>query len=326
MLRQIPRFVLLDMSIASLLFAHLRARRYLLCWSMFLIVLAGCAISPLARHTAAFSTATALVTDNSASAYQAVNDLHEREQTSEGVLLIEQNKPWDPRKVEPLISPEGMNTRLDVLAGLKMYAQSLSDLTSGLNSEALQTSTSAMGAKLKGLSTALNANPTGNTLGIRISNGAANGVSVAAAALGDLLIAPKIKSALRSTTAQMDPNIQALCTLLTDDITILQKTTKRDYTQLLVDQNTFVHDFRSQLNAADLRAEIEKMPDILRQQQAADETLTNLQKAITSLALTHHALAAAAQSNNPEAMRARIADLTAQGQSLARYYQSLPTK
>ena len=294
--------------------------------SLFLLVLSGCAISPLAKHTAAFSTATALVTDNSASAYEAVNDLHEREQTSEGVLLIEQAKPWDPRKVEPLISPEGMKTRLEVLAGLKTYAQSLSDLTSGLNSKALETSASAVGSNLKELSTALNADPTGSMLGITISNGAANGASVAASALGDLLIAPKIKSALRSTTAEMDPHVQALCTLLTNDITIIQKTTKRDYTQLLVDQYTFVHDFRSQLNASDLRAEIEKMPAILQQQQAADETLTNLQKAITSLALTHHALAAAAQANNPEALRARIADLTAEGQRLAGYYQSLPAK
>lgn len=294
--------------------------------SLFVLMLSGCAISPLSRHTAAFSIATAFVTDNSASAYQAVNDLHERQQTSEGVLLIEQNKPWDPRKVEPLISPAGMKTRLEVLAGLKTYAQSLSDLTSGLDSKALETSTSAIGTNLTKLSTALNADPTGSTLGITISKGAADRVSVAAAALGDLLIAPKIKSALRSTTAEMDPHVEALCMLLTDDITIIQKTTKRDYTQLLVDQNTFVHDFRSQLNASDLRAEIEKMPTILQQQQAADETLTSLQRAITSLALTHHALAAAAQANNPDSLRARIADLAAEGQSLAGYYQSLPAK
>lgn len=293
---------------------------------LFLLMLSGCAISPLSKHTAAFSIATALVTDNSANAYQAVNDLHEREQTSEGVLLIEQNKPWDPRKVEPLISPAGMKTRLDVLAGLKTYAQSLSDLTSGMHSKALETSTSAIGANLRGLSTALHADPTGSTLGITISQGTADTVSAAAAALGDLLIAPKIKSALRATTAEMDPQVQVLCTLLTDDITIIQKTTKRDYTQLLVDQNTFVHDFRTQLNASDLRAEIEKMPAILQQQQAADETLTSLQRAISSLALTHHALAAAAQANNPEPLRARIADLTAEGQSLAGYYQSLPAK
>jgi hypothetical protein len=326
MLRPLQTFVVSAVSISTPHLALPRAKGYLLTSSLFLLVLSGCSMSPLARHTAAFSAATALVTDNSASAYQAVNDLHEREQTAEGVLLIEQNKPWDPRKVEPLISPEGMKTRLEVLAGLKTYAQSLSDLSSGLNSKALESSTAAIGANLKGLSTALNADPTGKSLGITVSNGTANGVSTAAAALGDLLIAPKIKSALRSTTAAMDPHVQALCTLLIDDIAIIHRTTKRDYTQLLIDQNSFVHDFRSQLNASDLRTEIEKMPAILQQQQAAEETLTNLQKAIASLALTHHALTAAARENNPEALRARIADLTVEGQTLAGYYQSLPTK
>jgi len=46
---------------------------------------------------------------------------------------------------------------------------------------------------------------------------------------------------------------------------------------------------------------------------------------IRKLAETHHAFAAAAQSHNAESLRQYILDLSAEGQSLADYYQALST-
>ena len=286
----------------------------------------GCAISPLAKHTAAFSTAASLVVDNSSSAYRAVIDLHDQEQTSAGVLLIEAGKPWAPHSVQPLISLVGLKTRLDLLAALKTYSQSLSDLTSGLDSKALDTAASSIGSNMKGLSTAASSEPGLAATGISVGSQTANAISTASLALGEFLIAPKIKTALRSTTQKMDPQIEVLCTLLTDDIDTIRKTSKRDYEELLVQQYGFIRDNAAQLSPTDRRAEIEKLPTILKNEQAADAMLADLHKAIATLALTHHALAAAAQGNNPEALQARIADLAAAGQSLGTYYQGLPTQ
>ena len=42
--------------------------------------------------------------------------------------------------------------------------------------------------------------------------------------------------------------------------------------------------------------------------------------------MTHHALAAAAQGNNPEALTARLGELVAAGNDLKTFYKSLPTK
>ncbi|MGA1984548.1 MAG: hypothetical protein ABSG84_19045 [Acidobacteriaceae bacterium] len=219
-----------------------------------------------------------------------------------------------------------MKTRLDLLAALKTYSQSLSDLTSGLDSKALDTAAASIGSNLKDLSTAASSEPGFAATGISVGSQTANAISTASLALGEFLIAPKIKTAVRSTTQKMDPQIEVLCTLLTDDIDTIRKTSKRDYEELLVQQYGFIRDNAAQLSPTDRRAEIEKLPTILKNEQAVDAMLADLHKAISTLALTHHALAAAAQGNNPEALQSRIADLAAVGQSLGTFYQGLPTQ
>jgi hypothetical protein len=67
-----------------------------------------------------------------------------------------------------------------------------------------------------------------------------------------------------------------------------------------------------------------KLPQLARQQRTADDQLTNLQAAIVKLALTHHALAAAAQGNNPESLTQKIGDLETAGESLGKFYSTLP--
>ena len=290
------------------------------------LLLSGCAVSPLAKHTAAFSAATNVVVDNSISAYRAVIDLHDQEQTSAGVILIEAGKPWDPHTIKPLISPEGLKTRLDVLAALRTYAQVLSDVASGLDSKTLNTAAASVGSNVKSLAGALSTEPGVAATGISVGTQTANGISTAALALGEFLIAPKIKKAVQTSSATMDSNIQILCTLLEDDIYIIRRTTKRDYEELIVQQSEFIRDNTKQFTPSDRRAEIEKLPAILRDEQSADATLVSLHKAIETLATTHHALAAPSKANSPEALRARIADLAAAGQNLGTFYQGLPTK
>jgi hypothetical protein len=290
------------------------------------LVLTGCSLSPLAKHTAAFSSATNLVVDNSTNAYRAAITLHDEEQVSEGVLLFEEGKPWDPHSVQPLISEQGLNTRLQVLAALKTYAQSLSDLTSGLASPALTAAATSTGSSLQSLSAAYTANPADPNIGLSVGTQTANVVSTAALALGEFLVAQKVKKALPSITKKMDPQIEILCTVLLDDVDTLRKVSKRDNEALISQQITFLRTQGDKLPESDRRAEIEKLPAIVSSERTTDAMLADLHTAIMRLALTHHALAAEAQGNNPEALQARIADLEAAGASLGHYYQGLPTK
>lgn len=288
--------------------------------------LAGCSVSPLAKHTAAFSSATNRVIDNCSSAYRFAIDLHDQEQTSLGVLRVLEGDPWDPHDTKPLISSAGLAARLEVLDALKSYAQSLSDLTSGLDSPALDNAAASTGANLKALSAEIASEAGANKSGLSVSTQTANAISTATKALGEFLVEKKIKASVLSVTRDMDPHIESLCKLLTDDIDTLRAQSKKDYEDLLRQQMLYFRENEKQLAHSERREEVEKLPSILKNEQTTDSMLADLHTAIGRLALTHHALAAAAQGNSPEALTARIADLAAAGENLGRYYQTPSTK
>ncbi len=126
----------------------------------------------------------------------------------------------------------------------------------------------------------------------------------------------------------MDPHVQALCKVLADDIQTLQGFEQRDYDRILNLQKQFILEDEQpgkNVNPEELRAEIMKLPEIARQQRDANERLSTLREAIVKLALTHHALAAEAQHNNPETLKDKLADLAAAGKNLGTFYSSLPT-
>lgn len=286
----------------------------------------GCSLTPLAKHTTAFSTSANQVITSSEDAYRAAIDLHDKEQVSAGVLLVEADKPWDYDKITPLISPEGFNTRTRILDALKTYSQSLSSVTSGLDSPALTAASTSAGSDLKTLGATVNTDLGGAKTGLSISPQTANIVSTASLALGEYLVSKKVRSELPSITIRMDPQIEALCKLLTDDIDIIRRQSKKDYEDLSRQEWTFIQANKDKFSPVELRDEIEKLPTYRKNEQDTDTMLAGLHTAIAQLALTHHALAAAAQGNNPEAFNARIADLEAAGTGLGHYYQSLPNK
>lgn len=291
------------------------------------LIACGCrmSVAPLAKHTAAFSSATSLVVDNSTNAYRAAVDLHDQEQVSAGAIKIETGQVWDFHAMTPLISKEGMDARLQILDALKSYAQSLSDVTSGLDSAALKSAATSTGSNLEKVGATIKSDA-GATTGFSIDTQTANLVNTATLGLGEYLESSKVTAALPSITRDMDPHIETLCKLLTDDIDIVRRQSTKDYEDLLRQQWVFIGMNREKLTPVELRDEVGRLAVILKAEQSNDAMLADLHSGIARLALTHHALAAAAQGNNPEGLRARIADLEAAGTNLGHYYQGLPTK
>jgi hypothetical protein len=306
-----------------------------LCALALLLVLAGCATStPLARHTADFSNATSLVVDNSENAYRAAVRLHDQEQAAVAVAKYDSDKPWDPHSLKPLIDAKGLQARSDVLDGLKAYAQSLADITSGVDSPQLNAAAASVGTNLQTIGQTVNPTPPAGTTdttttttssGFVITPQEANAVSVAFKALGDYLVAHKIKSSVPKVIRNMDPQIDTITQLLNSDIVIIRRQSANDYEQLLTQQDMFIRRSGSALSPTERRAEIEKLPAILSSKQATDDMLADLQNCLTQLAQTHHALAAAADTNNAASLQQRIADLHAAAERLAHFYFSLPT-
>ncbi len=286
----------------------------------------GC-LSPLAKHATAFSAATATVIDRSEDAYREAARLRLQEQTAASVYAYDKDPTWSPYKdLTPLLTPAQLDARIEVLDGLKAYAGTLVDLTSGKPSPDFENAAEGVGTNLQGLNQTVATDLTTAMPNVPVmSTTQANQVSTAVLALGEYLISRKVKGSLGKVTQDMNPNIQTLCELLNSDIVILRRQADVDYqTQILQLDQSIRHEGTA-VSPYEHRQEIRNLIDLADQQTANDELLAKLQTALHTLALTHQALAAAVQGNNPESISLKIADLWATGRDLDTYYKSLPT-
>lgn len=293
---------------------------------VFSLSVAGC-LSPLAKHAAAFSTATATVIDGSEDAYRAANRLRLQEQAAAAVSDYDKNLEWSPYKdFDPLLTPVQLDARIKILDGLRAYAGTLVELTSGKPPKDLETAAQAAGTNLQGLNQTVATDLSTAIPNVPVmSTEQANIVSTAVLALAEYLTARKVKGSLRRITVSMDPNIKTLCELLDSDIVILRRQADVDYQTLIENQNQSIRHEGAAVSPYERREEIGSLLVLAAQQEANDNLLAKLQTALHTLALTHHALAAAAQGNNPQSISQEIAELEAAGKDLSNYYESLPT-
>ena len=286
----------------------------------------GCALGPVAKNAAAFSQATTLVVSSSEDAFRGAVKLRHDEQVTAAVASYDTKANWNPTtEFDPLLTTDQLDARINALEALKAYALSLQQLTgkpSAADTQALQTAAAGIGANLITFTQAL------QTSGVAApvpSQPVANGISTAVLALAQYLANLKVKHALPQITHDMDPNIQALCTYLTSDLTTLRRQADVDYTSLLTTQDQFIRNAKPPLPALDHQQQVASLLDLAAQQKSNDQLLAKLQASLTTLAAAHQALAAAAQSKDPQPLSDKLAALVAAGQDLAAFYQSLPT-
>jgi hypothetical protein len=281
----------------------------------------GCtlSLSPLAKHTAEFSTATATLVDGSKNAYLAANKLHLDEQTA--MAVDSYGAPgWSPyTELKPLLTPDQLAARTKVLDALKAYADGLAGLTETKDRyKKLQDASASAGSNLASLSTSgipgLQSLFPGTT--------EASGASTAIAGLAQLLINGRVKKALAKTTADMDPNIQALCTLLASDAKTLQTAADRDYKGPIENLDEFLAHHPGTDPVA-RRLVVGRMISLAQQQRLNDAMLAKLQLAVSALGQAHKALADAAAGKDPETIKQKLRELISLGTELGAYYSSL---
>lgn len=318
-------------------------------------LLAGC-LSPVQKQAVAVSSATAPVVDQAAIAYTSANSIHNARLDYEAVAHFDDKDPvYNPRTIQPLLTQKDIQVRLAVLAAFQAYVKSVVAITSGTDSPALQAAAKSAGENLASVGNTL-APSVDSVLGIAAASAATtvtttttttgdttttksststtpaapitpeirNGISTAVDALGQFLIYRRTKKELPPIIVSMDPHVKALCDLLDSDIGILKDQEGRDYDYIIDHQTLFIR--ASTLDPEVRREQIMKLPGIVREEQASSEQLSQLHDDLVRLEMTHHALAAEAQGNNPESLQQKLNDLEAAGEDLGKFYSSLPTK
>jgi hypothetical protein len=299
------------------------------------IFASGC-LAPLARHSAALSAAIAPVVDQSANAYRSAVALHNLRVDYEAVVAYEnKDNSYNPRNLPVLLSEKDIQARLSVLAALQVYSESLIEITKGTDSPELDAATKSAGNNLASLGNQLVPSiekvmriSTSSTASPVLSSEVRNGITTGFNALGQVLVNRVVEKQLPGKIVEMDPHVQALCKVLADDTQTLQQIEERDYNRILDLEKQFILEDEQSgrfTNPQEHRAEIMKLPEIVRQQQEASEKLDVLRAAIDNLAQTHHALAAEAQQSSPTSLRDKLSVLAGVGSNLGKFYSSLPT-
>jgi hypothetical protein len=287
----------------------------------------------------AFAQAAELTSTNVQAAFETVNATYNNAQQLHYAVTYDGNV--NPDKISTgWLSPEALNVRLQILQGLKQYASELNSLTGSDDITKLSQSSTALGKSLTDLTSTAPFKTFANKLpsGVNVNNLAATSVN----AIGNWLIEEKLKRDLPSQIAKMDPTIQSICVLLAADIgsvntdpanptkgSGLQQVVWDQYNSIIESQNQYI--LHNQCNgdkapincfSPDVRlAEIQKLPALVGQRNAAEKTLQQVQVTLKQLAQAHTELVKAAQTK--QTLTADLGDLLAEAQRLSTYYNSL---
>jgi len=290
---------------------------------------AGCNAG-INQHATALAAATAPVVDQAAEAYRQAQAIHAQSVDYDAAAAFDQNNVFAPASIQDWPAEKDIQIRLAVLTAFQLYVKELEQITAGTDSPALDAASKSVGENLSTLANTLaptgttttTSTSTSSTLPPLISSGVQNAISTAIDALGQFLVNRTINKELPQQIEAMDPHVQALCGLLAKDIELIQEQEKIDSNDVIDKQTAFLRE--AKLDPEERRVEFMKLPEMARRQAANDQALTELHAAIVNLMMTHHALAAAAQGNNPESFTQKLKDLGAAGSSLGKFYSSLP--
>ena len=295
--------------------------------------LAGC-VKQVRSSVPAFAQAAELTSTNVQAAFQTVNDTYTQAETIHFVVTYDGTV--DPGKIPTGWLPQdSVDVRMQILQGLKQYASELSSLTGSNDIDSLNKASTAMGMSLKDLAKT----PQFSALAKKVPSNISDQAATAVDTLGNWLIELKLKKELPALIEKMDPNIQTLCALLSEDIGSLDPNSLEgsglrqvlwiQYNRIILAQNQWIlhntcgaKDAPANCFSPEVRlAEIQKLPTLVRQRNTSDQTLQQVKVTLKQLAQANTELVKAAQTNQD--MNADIGDLLAESQRLYTYYNSL---
>jgi len=305
---------------------HRLSRAFLICG--LLPFLNGCALSPLAARTAAFSTAATATVNQTTSAYQLVNQTYFDTQVARMIANYNRNG-FDPAKIKPFLPPADLAVRTQVLQGLQQYATLLAEVSGNQPITDLETQAKAAGTSLKTLQTDSFSSFKMNGAGLNDQQ--RNLAVTAVTALGSILIEHERSRALPGILDKMNEPIQKICAILESDIGTVDKPglaaeLHENYDEQIASQQKFITDNAATLTPEEKRTEIAALPKLVQAQQQGDQALAATVKALQSLAAAHAALAGTKTQKDAPAFKLELTQMTQDAQMLNSFYTSLKSK
>ena len=128
---------------------HSRTRYFPLTWILSFVAFAvGCISPAVHKNVPAFANAVTLATENTKSAFDAVEQQYENVE-AERVVVNYDKQGFNPNMVKRFLGPEDLELRLALLDALQRYASTLSDVSGDKQLDQFDDKTRALGSSLQ---------------------------------------------------------------------------------------------------------------------------------------------------------------------------------
>lgn len=302
----------------------------ILVWLLPLLWLANGCVSPAVhKNVPAFANAVTLATQNTKSAFDAVEQQYENVQ-GERIVVNYDKQGFNPNMVKPFLDPEDLEVRLALLGALQRYASTLSDVSGDKQLEQFDDKTRAFGSGLQTL--------TGTAAFKKLVSSSTTDTNIATAAvnaLGRWFIERKRQQRLPELISEMQEPVKTTAELLQADIGAapdeyghggrgLRDQLWNEYTGAMVQQVAFIDQNKDRMDPTSKAEAIEKLPQLVRQRSLADQALKETQVTLSKLVDAHAALLRAVKSKGD--VQAECLALISEGQRIKSFYDSLQKK
>ncbi len=289
--------------------------------------LTGC-LGSLKKHAGVAAVTLAPVADQAKAVYAEANAVHEMREDWDAVQEFDRKEPvYDPRRARPLISEEGLETRLAVMEAMQCYVQKLKTILEGTESKELDAAAKEAGGNLKTMVDATGSakNPVMSATGSAL---ATTGIEV----LGDFLVRGVIRKELPETVIKMEPVVEKVVATMTAELETIRSAEKLDFDRLIDEQVRYVREHSAgpagegrqregePLAAGEREEMIRKLPELARRQRADEEGLERLKEALDKFAKAHAALAKDARGEDPGSLKAKLDEAVEAGEHVGKFY------
>ena len=289
----------------------------------------GCLSPAVHKNVPAFANAVTLATENTKSAFDAVEQQYEDVQ-AERIVVNYDKQSFNPKMVQQFLAPEDLQVRLALLDALQQYASTLSDVSGDKQLDQFDDKTRAFGSSLQAL--------TGTAAFQKLVSSSAVDVNIATTAvnaLGRWFIERKRQQRLPQLIGEMQEPVRKTAELLQADIGSapdehghggrgLRDQLWNEHTEAIVQQVAFIDENKDRMDPASKAEAIKKLPQLVRQRFLADQALKQTQATLAKLVDAHSALLEAVNSKTD--VQAEFSALISEGQRIKSFYDSLQKK
>ncbi len=296
------------------------------------IMFSGCTVpQPIPQpRLQEFSEAVSMTAENNMSAYTEIEKVH-REVDVLKITADFDNKGFKPESIKPFFDMQALKVRRQVLDGLCIYAEKLSELAGEKQLEDFDEETRKLGASLQELNAGLMKssffrNSPVESSQIQIFTTAVN-------AIGRWLIEYRRDRAIRESIVGMDGNVHEICKLFVEDLGSpanglyknpggLRAQQWNQYDELMILQDKFIGDNRNKLDPAVKKQEIEKLASYPARQKESDAALADIQSSFRKIREIHDALVKAS-GDGVRDYEAMVKKLISEGKRINKFYKGL---